>query len=48
MQFDFVEWDSDDDPAGNVRHVADNGLSIDEVEDVIVVVRPVSAYEIED
>ncbi len=88
MQFDFVEWDSEDDPAGNVRHVAANGLSIDEVEDVIydpksrqvasrssrrpalightstgktiiviyerhkdagiVVVRPVSAYEIED
>ncbi len=87
MDFDFVEWDREDDPRGNVRHVADNGLSIDEVEDVIfdpksrpvqsrssrrpaligqtstgktiiviyerhkdagiVVIRPVSAYEIE-
>ena len=35
MDFDFVEWDSDDDPIGNVRHIADNGLSMDEVEDVI-------------
>ena len=35
MDFDFVEWDSDDDPIGNARHIADNGLSMDEVEDVI-------------
>jgi uncharacterized DUF497 family protein len=88
MDFDFVEWDSEDDPRGNTDHIADNGLSVDEVEDVlydslsrpvqsrsssrpaligqtstgktiiviyerhddggIVVVRPVSAYEIED
>jgi uncharacterized DUF497 family protein len=87
MDFDFLEWDSESEPQGNVRHIADNGLSIDEVEDVlydsasrptrsrssdrpamigrtstgktiiviyerhkdagIVVVRPVSAYEIE-
>ncbi len=35
MEFDFVEWDAEDDPRGNVRHIADNGLSVDEVEDVI-------------
>jgi len=35
MDFDFVEWDSEDDPRGNAYHIADNGLSIDEVEDVI-------------
>ena len=80
--------DAEDEPRGNVRHIADNGLSIDEVEDVLydstsrpiqsrssrrpaligrtstgktiiviyerhkdaghVVIRPVSAYEIED
>ena len=33
--FDFIEWDDDDDPRGNVRHIADNGLSQDEVEDVL-------------
>ena len=88
MDFDFIEWDSVDDPRGNARHIADNGLSIDEVEDVIydprsrpvqsrssrrpaligqtskgktiiviyerhkdaglIVIRPVSSYEIED
>jgi uncharacterized DUF497 family protein len=88
MEFDFVEWDSDGDPRGNVQHIADNGLTIDEVEDVlfdpgsrsvqsrsstrpaligqtstgkmiiviyerhkdagIIVIRPVSAYEIEE
>jgi len=88
MDFDFVEWDSEDDPRGNTQHIADNGLSIDEVEDAIyhpksrpvqsrssrrpaligrtstgktiiviyerhndagiVVIRPVSAYEIEE
>ena len=35
MDFDFVEWDSEDDPRGNTQHIEDNGLSIDEVEDVI-------------
>ena len=35
MDFDFVERDSEHDPRGNVRHIADNGLSEDEVEDVI-------------
>lgn len=88
MDFDFIEWDAEDETRGNVRHIADNGLSIDEVEDVLydpasrpgqsrsskrpaligrtstgktiivtyerhkdaghVVIRPVSAYEIED
>ncbi len=88
MDFDFVEWDSDSEPRGNTQHIADHGLSVDEVEDVlydptsrlvqsrsskrpaligrtstgrmiiviyerheeqgIVVVRPVSAYEIEE
>lgn len=87
MDFDFIEWDSEDEPRGNLRHIADNGLGIDEVEDVLydpasrpvqsrssrrpaligrttsgktiiviyerhkdaglVVIRPVSAYEIE-
>jgi uncharacterized DUF497 family protein len=41
--FDFVEWDSEAEPSGNVRHIADNGLSIDEVEDILYdpVSRPV-------
>ena len=86
-EFDFVEWDSQDDFPSDTRHIGDNGLTQDEVEDVlfdplsravqslssnrpaligktcsgktifvvyelhndagVVVVRPVSAYEIE-
>ena len=88
MDFDFVEWDNEDDPRGNTRHIADHGLTTDEVEEVIydpqshpvrsrssgrpalightssgktimviyerhkearvVIIRPVSAYEIEE
>ncbi len=29
-------WDLEDDPDGNVQHIAENGLSIDEVEDVLL------------
>jgi hypothetical protein len=28
MDFDFIEWDGEDEPRGNVRHIADNGLNI--------------------
>jgi uncharacterized DUF497 family protein len=30
-----IIWDLDDDPGGNVQHIAEHGLSIDEVEDVL-------------
>jgi len=33
--FDFVEWDSEDDPRGNTRHIGDNGVTQDETEDVL-------------
>jgi uncharacterized DUF497 family protein len=35
MDFDFLEWDTETEPKGNVRHIADNGLSVDKVEDVL-------------
>ena len=35
LDFDFIEWDDEDNPGGNVRHIADNGLNRDEVEDVL-------------
>jgi hypothetical protein len=31
-----VLWDVDDDPDGNVQHIAENGLTVDEVEDVLL------------
>jgi len=35
MRIERVVWDLDDDPDGNVRHIAEHGLSIEEVEDVL-------------
>ena len=35
LDFDYVEWDDDDDPGGNVRHVAAAGLTPAEVEEVL-------------
>jgi hypothetical protein len=36
MMFDVqVAWDADDDPDGNVQHIAENDLTTDEVEDVL-------------
>ena len=31
-----VVWDLDDDPDGNVQHIAEHGLSKEEVEDVLL------------
>ncbi len=31
-----VIWDMDDDPRGNVRHIAEHGLTPEEVEDVLL------------
>jgi len=30
-----VLWDMDDDPEGNVRHIAEHGLTKEEIEDVL-------------
>ncbi len=35
MRISRIVWDLDDDPHGNVRHVAEHGLSIEKVEDVL-------------
>ena len=35
IDFDYIEWDEDDDPGGNVQHIAANGLSPAEVESVL-------------
>jgi hypothetical protein len=29
-------WDPDDDPDGNIQHIAENALTVDEVEDVLL------------
>lgn len=35
MQFMRVIWDDDDDPDGNVQHIAKHGLTIEDVEFVL-------------
>lgn len=35
MSFIRILWDDPDDPDGNVQHVADHGLDIEDVEEVL-------------
>jgi hypothetical protein len=32
----LVAWDMEDDPKGNVRHIAMNGITMEEVEEVLL------------
>lgn len=32
----LIAWDTDDDPQGNLRHIADHGITPDEVEEVLL------------
>jgi hypothetical protein len=32
IDFDLIAWDDADDPDGNVQHIADHGLTVDDVE----------------
>jgi hypothetical protein len=34
MFIDIIHWDLYDDPDGNVQHLAEHGITIDEFEDV--------------
>ena len=34
MAFDFIIWDLDDDPDGNVQHCGEHGVTKEEVEEV--------------
>jgi hypothetical protein len=35
IDFDVIAWDDEDDPRGNVQHIAGNGLTIEDVEQVL-------------
>ena len=35
MAIQYAIWDTEDDPRGNVRHIAEHGLTPDDVEDVL-------------
>jgi len=32
----IIAWDMEDDPKGNVQHIADNGITMEEVEEVLL------------
>lgn len=36
MEFIQVIWDDDDEPHGNVQHIAEHGLTIEDVEHVLL------------
>ena len=35
MQIQRIIWDLDEDPDGNVQHIAEHGVTVEEVEDVL-------------
>ena len=35
MQIQRIVWDLDEDPDGNVQHIAEHGVTVGEVEDVL-------------
>lgn len=35
IEFDFIDWDDEDNPRGNVQHIAEHGVTTDEVEEVL-------------
>lgn len=35
MFFTFILWDSEDDPDGNIQHIAEHGLEVEDVEWVL-------------
>ena len=45
MRITQIIWDLDDDPDGNVQHIAEHGLSVDEVEDVLYAAEEVIASQ---
>lgn len=45
MRIARVVWDLDDDPEGNVQHIAEHGITIEEVEDVLYAAEEVIASQ---
>ena len=43
MRVTQIVWDLDDDPDGNVQHIDEHGLTIDEVEEVLYAAEDVVA-----
>jgi uncharacterized DUF497 family protein len=43
MRIDQIIWDLDEDPDGNVQHIAEHGVEMDEVEKVLLAAEEVHA-----
>ena len=43
MRIGRIIWDLDDDPAGNVQHIAEHALTMEEVEEVLFLAEEVLA-----
>jgi uncharacterized DUF497 family protein len=43
VRIDQIIWDLDNDPDGNVQHIAEHGLSVEEVEEVLLAAEEVIA-----
>jgi len=43
MQIQRIVWDLDEDPDGNVQHIAEHGVTIEEVEDALYAAEEVVA-----
>ena len=35
IEFDYIDWDDPDDEDGNVRHIAENGVTVEEFEELL-------------
>lgn len=36
MPMEVIYWDLEDEPEGNLQHIAEHGITIDEFEDVVL------------
>lgn len=35
IDFDFIDWDDPEDEGGNARHISENGVTVEEVEEIL-------------
>jgi uncharacterized DUF497 family protein len=45
MRISRITWDLDDDPEGNVQHIAEHGFTVEEVEEVLCAAEEVIASQ---
>jgi hypothetical protein len=43
VRIDRFIWDLEDEPDGNIQHIAENGVSVEEVEEVLLAAHEIGA-----